>query len=181
MRVAESIRGVHSRVNQPSRAGRKVLIFRLSGQAYGISVLRVREILPMPLLEHAPGLPPVLAGFVNLGGEAIPVVNLARLFAVAEQSTTRYTPLVILHYGDGALALLVDSVQGVVRLHDEELVPFSDNLCLNSCAEGLATVGEISFVLLADDRLLREQEQRRIEELAAIEQARLDGLRETSS
>jgi chemotaxis signal transduction protein len=88
---------------------------------------------------------------------------------------------VILHYDDGALALLVDSVQGVVRLHDEELVPFSDNLCLNSCAEGLATVGETSFVLLADDRLLREQEQRRVEELAAIEQARLDGLRETSS
>ncbi|HEY5313668.1 MAG TPA: chemotaxis protein CheW [Pirellulales bacterium] len=163
-------------MGESPRAGRKVLLFQLSGQAYGLPVDRVREILPMPLLERAPGLPPVLAGFVNLGGTAIPVVNLARLFAVAEQAPGRYTPLVILHYGDRALGLLVDSVCGVVRVPDEAIVPFSDNLCLNSCAEGLAAVGETSFVLLADDRLLREQEHRRIEELAAIEQSRLDAL-----
>lgn len=175
MRV-ESVRGGSGSVNGSPRGGRKVLVFQLGGQAYGIAVDAVREILPMPLLAHAPGLPPVLAGFVNLGGVAVPVVSLARLFGVVQQNPGRYTPLVILHCRGLALALLVDAVQGVVRVHAEAVVPLSDTLCLNSCAEGLATAGETSFVLLNTDRLLREQEQRRIDELAAIEQTRLDEL-----
>ena len=178
MRVAESVRGVSGSAKQSARPGRKVLTFQLSGQAYGIPLDRVREIIPLPLLSRPPGLPPVLAGFVNLGGTAIPVVKLARLFGVAESAPRRYTPLVVLCCCNLTLALLVDSVQGVIQVDDESIVSFSDNLWLNSCAEGLATVGDTSFVLLADGRLLREQERRRVDELAAIEQVRLDGLLE---
>jgi purine-binding chemotaxis protein CheW len=179
MRVVEHVPDGFGQVKRPAASGRRVLLFQVSGQTYGISLDRVREVLPLPLLTQAPGLPPVLAGFINLGGAAVPVVNLARLFGVAEQPLARYTPLVILHSGNLSLALLVDSVQRVIRVDDKAIVPFSDNLCLNSCAEGLATVGESSFVLLDEERLLREQEHRCLDELAVIEQARLDGLRAT--
>lgn len=175
MSVAEPAQGGIGRESRP-RALRTALVFRLSGQAYGIPLRRVKEILPMPLLAQAPGQPGILAGFLNLRGSAVPVVKLARLFGLAELPIGRYTPLIVLRLGASALAMIVDSVDGVVRFGEEMIVPISDNVCVNNCAQALVNLGERSFVLLADDRLLRQQELCCIEELTAIEQARLHEL-----
>lgn len=158
-------------------SARKVLVFQLAGQAYGLPLEAVREILPLSLLSQPPCLPPVLAGFLNLGGVAMPVLRLARLFRLAEESPRFYTPLLILRCEDLPLAVLVDAVQDVVCLDESQVTPFHEN----DCAEGLATVGTTNLVLLSDQRLLREQEQRRFRELAALEQSRLDDLQEVAS
>ncbi len=70
----------------------------------------VREILPLPRLWRPPGAPGALAGFLNLAGHAVPVVDLAILFGLGQPVTGRqalYRHLVLLQ-GDHPLALLVD-------------------------------------------------------------------------
>lgn len=159
-------------------AMRKILIFRLGGQSYGIRLDAIQEILLMPWLARPPGMPEMLAGVLDLRGRAVPVVRLAVLFGMNEESWTLYTPLVLLRAADLPLGIVVDAVENVVTLDDSSIAPLGENFCVNDCAEGLAMVGQRTVVLLCSQRLLREQELLRIRELAAAEQARLERLQE---
>lgn len=163
------------------RSVRKVVIFFVADQAYGIPLDAVLEILPMATLSRPPGLPGVVAGFLNLEGVAIPVVCLARLFGLAEGERGLYTPLVIMRSGEQTLALLVDTVQEIITVDESATLRLRENFCFNACALGLATVGETNVVLLSCERLLSEQELRRINELTAIERSRLSSFQEEPS
>ncbi len=181
MGVTETERAVHSTTGEPLRAVRKVVVFRIADQAYGISLDAVLEILPMATLTRPPGLPSVLSGFLNLSGTAVPVVSLARLFALAASAPGMYTPLLLVRCAGQTLALLVDAVQGIASVDESATLPLQENFCFNDCAEGVVTVGETNVVLLSYERLVCEQEDRRISELTAIEQSRLASFREEQS
>lgn len=181
MGVVEIERASRSETDHRSQSVRKVLIFHLANQAYAIPVDAVLEILPMAWLAQPPGLPPVLAGFLNLEGVVVPVVRLTRLFGLTDRTSELYTPLLIVRSGGQTLALLVDAVKEVVAIDESATVPLRENFCFNDSAESLAVVGGANIVLLSCQRLLREQEQRRVSELAAIEQSRLDSFQEEPS
>jgi purine-binding chemotaxis protein CheW len=155
----------------------KVLIFGLGDQDYGIELEAVSEILPMPTLSRPPGVPPILAGFLDLGGVAVAALRLGILFGYSPREPELYTPLILLRSPGPPLALLVDAVKGIASIDTLSVVPFFEN----DCADGLVTVADRSVIVLSSHRLLREQEQRRISELAAVEQARLDVFREVAS
>ncbi|HEX4144308.1 MAG TPA: chemotaxis protein CheW [Pirellulales bacterium] len=181
MGVAETERNTRGESDARSRAAEKVIIFHLADQAYAIPLDAVLEILPMARLAHPPGLPAVLAGFLNLGGTAVPVVKLARLFGLAEQAPGLYTPLLVVRLDGQTLALLVDAVDGIAPIDESTTLTLRENLCFNDCAESLATVGDTNVILLSNQRLFHEQEQRRIGELVAIEQSRLASFQEEQS
>jgi purine-binding chemotaxis protein CheW len=181
MGVAEMERAASIETGKPSQVVRKVVVFRVADQTYGISLDAVLEILPMAALTRPPGLPSVLCGFLNLGGTAVPVVNLAGLFDLAASAPGMYTPLLLLRCAGQTLALLADSVQGIASIDRSATLPLQENVCFNDCAEGLVTAGETNIVLLSCQRLLHEEERRRIGELTAIEQTRLAGFQEDPS
>jgi purine-binding chemotaxis protein CheW len=160
---------------------RRVLLFDLSGQAYAISVLAIREIVPLAMLSQPPGLPPLIAGFLNLGGTSVAVVRTARLFGLPERETGLYTPLLILRDTQLPLALLVDHVSGIVSVADADVVPIRDHDSFNACAEGMISLGGQHAVLLSPERVLLEEERHRIRELAAAQQARLDEIEGAAS
>jgi purine-binding chemotaxis protein CheW len=157
-------------------AAKRAVVFRVADQAYALPLHFVREILPMAWLSRPPGLPPVLAGFLNLRGTAVPVVRLAYLLGLVEPPPGLYTPLIHVRCHDTPLLLLVDAVVGIFPFDESEVVPLHQNRCFNNCAVGLMTCGQTTVVLLSEERLLREEERIRLGELAAIEQSRLSKL-----
>jgi chemotaxis signal transduction protein len=76
-----------ARPGAPRRATRQILELELAGQLYGIPLREVQEIVPMAQLSGPPDLPAILAGFLNLEGEAIPVVRLDRMLRLPGQPT----------------------------------------------------------------------------------------------
>jgi purine-binding chemotaxis protein CheW len=157
-------------------AAKLTVAFQVADQAYGLPVHFVREILPMAWLSRPPGLPPVLAGFLNLRGTAVPVVRLAYLLGLTDRPPGLYTPLIHVRCLGTSMALLVDAVIGILRVDESVVVPLQQNSSFNNCAVGLATSGGTNVVLLSEERLLSEEERIRLGELAAIEQARLSKL-----
>ena len=152
---------------------RRVLLFRIATQGYALPVSALSEIVPMAQLVKTPSTPQLIAGLLQLGGRAIPVLRLARLFGLEEQSPSLYTPLLVLRRENPPLALLVDCVSGIVNIEEAALVPLREGFCFNDCATGLLSHNGEHMVLLDDRRLLSEQEERCAVELAAIEQFRL--------
>lgn len=158
----------------------EVLVFELDGSSFAIPLAAVREILPLPLLSNPPGLPSLLAGFLNLGGQAIPVLNLKRLFGGPDSGSGPYSHIVVLRETSASLGLLVDRSAGTVALSPESLMPVSHGQSLNDCVEAGARIGNQTAHVLSVERLLLKQEQARVAELQAMEQERLRRLAEPS-
>ncbi len=150
------------------------MVFTLAGQPCAIPLESVREVVPMAQLARPPGLPALLEGFLNLRGEAVPVVRLRRLFGLPEASPGLYTPVVILK--EGPLALLVDEVSGILSAPEEARLPVQEGHAFNDCVEAEVVLDGRTVHLLSKDRLLLEQERRRIAELQVTAQRRLSEL-----
>lgn len=157
-----------------------VLVFELNGSPFAIPLDAVREILPLPLLSIPPSLPSILAGFLNLGGQAIPVLNLKRLFDMPDSGSGPYSHVVVLKQTNVSLGLLVDRSAGTAAVPPESLVPVADGHSLNDCVEADARIGNQTAHVLSVERLLLKQEQARVAELQAMEQERLERLAEPS-
>jgi purine-binding chemotaxis protein CheW len=155
---------------------RSLLLFHLGGQAYGLPLREVEEILPLATLSCPPNLPSILAGFLNLGGTAVPVLRLDRLFELPAVSPARYTPLVLLRNADYRLALLVDEVSRILTVAENALVPIGAQQSFNDCVEAVATVDDHVVLLLSAQRILLEKEQQCLAEFQDREQARLRAL-----
>jgi purine-binding chemotaxis protein CheW len=154
------------------------MVFHLAEQAYALPLRAVQEVVPLASLSQPPGLPSVLAGFLNLGGTAVAVVRLDRLFGLPDQPVGLYTPLLILRQVDPPIALLVDRVSEILTIPQEAILPLRENHSFNDCAEGVATVGARVILLLSAQRILLDKEQQCLAEFQDREQARLRELEE---
>ncbi len=166
---------------EPLRSRRLFLSFRLSGCLCALPLKAIREVVALPLLSRPPGRPSLLEGFLNLGGSAVPVLRLDRLFNLPELIPSLYTPLLILRQPEDRLALLVESVQGILSLTLEDVRPVRGGDSFNDCLEGEITVGDQVVHLLSSERLLLEKERQCLAELQAVEQERLRSLEEVRS
>jgi purine-binding chemotaxis protein CheW len=129
--------------------------------------------VPLAELSRPPGLPQLLAGFLNRAGVAVAVLRLDRLFGLSEIIPGLHTPLLILRSADPPLALLVERVSRIARLPDDAVLPVPAGESFNDCAEGVATLNGQLVVLLSAERLLLEKESQCLAELQDAEQARL--------
>ncbi len=167
----ESVRAIPAQSVRERR--RSLLVFSLAGQAYGLPLRDVQEVLPMARLTRPPDLPAVLAGFLNLRGTAVPVLRLGRLFGLPEQPSGLYTPLIVLRSPDTPLVLLADQLSGIVAVSDAAVVAVPEDHSFNDCVVGMATVDGRVVLLLSPARLLLDKEQQCLAELQDREQARL--------
>ncbi|PWC28411.1 chemotaxis protein CheW [Teichococcus aestuarii] len=153
------------------------VVMRLGSRRCALPCAAVREVLPLPRLWRPPGLPRPLAGFMNLAGEAVPVLDLPRLFGLAASGDAEdalYRHL-LLTGGEGKplLALLVDRVLDMRRIPPERLRPVPPEATLNGCATAEIETPEGFIHLLAPDRILLAQEAATLATLREGAQSRL--------
>jgi purine-binding chemotaxis protein CheW len=160
-------------VREDAQTGRCLLIFQIAGHECAIPCDRVQEVVSMAATVRSPGQPSTIEGFLNLRGEAIPVVMLRRLFAVPEIEPGIHTPVIIARLGDALTGLLVDRVNEVAMVDSEGIRPLAENHSLNECANEYVMFAGRRVVLLDCDRLLLKEEKTRITEIQAAMQIRL--------
>ncbi|TXM91155.1 chemotaxis protein CheW [Methylobacterium sp. WL116] len=67
---------------QPETASLSYLLLDVAGTPCALPRSAAGEVLPLPVLFRPPACGGWLAGFLNLGGEPVPVVDLARLLGL---------------------------------------------------------------------------------------------------
>lgn len=105
----------------------KYLTVVLENEAYGIGVLKVREIIRMQKITPVPQMPTFVKGVINLRGRVIPVVDLRVKFGVKAEFAER-TCIVVVQVKlptdqTVQMGLIVDSVEEVVTLQAGEIEP----------------------------------------------------------
>ena len=97
------------------------LRLRCAGQAYGLELLKVQEVvLPTPLLPLR-GTPPAMLGIMNLRGQVVPVLDLGLHLGQAPQPATAATRYVVLEEKGETLGLRVSAVEDVVNLTEQQI------------------------------------------------------------
>jgi len=123
-------------------------------EVYGINVFKVREVMRVPEITQAPGMPKAVEGVVSLRGAMVPVINLAKFCEV--NSAGEPGILMVTEYNDSAQGFLVDSVDVIHRLSWDEV----------KAPPSMVNGGEGGFVTavteLSDDRLVMIMDVERI-------------------
>ena len=105
----------------------KYLTVVLENEAYGIGVLKVREIIRLQKITPVPQMPPFVMGVINLRGRVIPVVDLRVKFGVkaefAERTCIVVVQVKLQNEQTVQMGLIVDSVEEVVTLQAGEIEP----------------------------------------------------------
>ena len=98
----------------------KYLTFALAGEEYGISILKIKEIIGMMPITTVPQTPEFVKGVINLRGKVIPVVDLRLRFGMERIKYTERTCIVVVEISGEAgtvmIGIVVDSVSEVLNI-----------------------------------------------------------------
>ncbi|HTO03861.1 MAG TPA: chemotaxis protein CheW [Opitutus sp.] len=155
-----------------SKLAGKYLTVVLDNEAYGIAVLKVREIIRMQKITPVPQMPAFVKGVINLRGRVIPVVDLRVKFGLQAEFAER-TCIVVVQVKLPTeqivqMGLIVDSVEEVVTLTNEEIEPTPDfgTKIDTSYLLGMAKVKGQVKTLLDIDRVVAPETVRAIAQAA---------------
>lgn len=113
----------------PEPAGRQqFLTFGLNDEVYGIGILHIHEIIEYGNLTVVPLMPDFISGVINLRGNVVPVINLARRFDQQPREINKRSSIIIVEIeaSDDSFAeagIIVDNVNEVIDLGTDEIAP----------------------------------------------------------
>ena len=95
---------------------RQLVVFDLGGEAYGVNIETVREIIRMQTITAVPDTPDFIEGIINLRGSVNPVVDLRKRFNLNVREETSETRIVVVDIGGEDIGVVVDAVNDVLRV-----------------------------------------------------------------
>ena len=142
----------------------KYLTFALAGEEYGISILKIKEIIGMMPITTIPQTPQFVKGVINLRGKVIPVVDLRLRFGMERINYTERTCIIVVEISGGSgtvmIGIVVDSVSEVLNIKggDIEETPTFGTKLETDYILGMAKAQGGVKILLDIDRVLSRDE-----------------------
>ncbi|MGD8117790.1 chemotaxis protein CheV [Vibrio sp. Hep-1b-8] len=105
----------------------ELLTFRLMGrQRYGINVFKVKEVLQCPKLTSMPNLHPLVKGVAHIRGHTVSVIDLSLAIGGRPTMDVEKAFVVIAEFNRTIQAFLVTSVERIINMHWEAILPPPD-------------------------------------------------------
>ncbi len=105
----------------------KYMTFKLADEAYGLAILKVREIIGLMEITRVPRTPEFIRGVINLRGRVIPVVDLRLKFGMPRTEASDQTVIIVVQYAsagrDVTMGILVDQVLEVLSIESAQIEP----------------------------------------------------------
>ena len=162
--MAEAGKEMEKGFKDPKDREGKYLTFCLAGEEYGISILKVKEIIGMMPITTVPRTPGFIKGVINLRGKVIPVVDLRLKFELETADYTERTCIIVVEIANGRgasqMGIVVDAVSEVLNIKAAELeeTPAFGTKLDTDYILGLAKAGGGVKIVLDIDRVLISEE-----------------------
>lgn len=102
----------------------ELLMFKLRrGQLFAINVFKVQEVQMMPKLTLIPQRHPVVCGVTHVRGQTIPVIDLSKAIGMKPLDNPEDCNIIIAEYNMTVQAFMVKSVDRIVNMNWEEIMP----------------------------------------------------------
>lgn len=97
------------------------VIFRIGTEEYGINIQKVTTIERLLNITRVPHVSEMVKGVVNLRGEIIPVIELARRLKLEPSPETEDTRIIFFKIDDLSVGFIVDEVIEVLNISDDQI------------------------------------------------------------
>lgn len=132
------------------------LTFRLCGQDYGVTILKIQEIKGWDKVTPIPNSPAYVKGVLNLRGVIVPVIDLRLRFGMPEAERDIFTVIIVANVNGRLAGIVVDAVSDVINVSTGQLcdAPEYEGQQNREFVKGLAQVDGKLLVMLDIDRLV---------------------------
>lgn len=101
----------------------KFVVLTLEKQPYALLLSAVERAVRAVEITPLPKAPEIVLGIINLAGRIIPVVNIRKRFRLPEREMALSDHLIIAHTSRRSVALMADSVTGVIERPENQVIP----------------------------------------------------------
>jgi purine-binding chemotaxis protein CheW len=98
------------------------------------------EIIMMHQLTFVPRAPRFIEGVINLRGTILPAINLRKMMGLPNEEPTAQSRIIVAHYEEVVVGLIVDGITYVISLTDEQLQ--NQSLSRGNGAELISTISK---------------------------------------
>lgn len=95
-------------------------IFSLCDRSYGINLIHVEEIFPLPEITPIPEASQGLIGVIDLRGEILPILDLSASLGARSPDYHSTDSLVVLNQAPGRVGIVVNQVHEIKEFSSEE-------------------------------------------------------------
>ena len=99
----------------------KHVIFKVGGQSYGLSILKVMGIERQMSIIGVPNRPSCIMGIINLRGNIIPVYDLKDRFELDDDDEDEDSSIIITSTNGITMAFKVDSVDEIIDIPESRM------------------------------------------------------------
>ncbi len=124
--MSELLRRIDARTKLVGANKLEILLFTLGTdtetgrkETFGINVFKVREVMRIPKITHAPEMPSAVEGMVSLRGHLVPVVDLAKYIGI--RTDTPPAIMIVTEYNGQTQGFLVGEVDTILRIDWSEM------------------------------------------------------------
>lgn len=142
----------------------QLLVFTVDDGRYALPVETADRAVRAVEIMSLPKAPEIVLGLINVRGQIVPVVNLRRRFRLPERDLELSDQLIIARTSTRTVALVVDSVTGVIKVSEGQIVEAGAILPGLEYVDGVAKLPD-GLILIHDlDRFLSLEEEKALDE-----------------
>lgn len=136
-----------------------LVVFTLDGQRYALPLPSVERVARMVAVTMLPKAPDIVLGVVNIKGRVTPVINMRRRFHLPEREIALTDQLIVAHTMRRPVALVADSVLGVIACPAQSLVAAEEVLPDTEYLEGVVKLKDGLILIHNLDKFLSLEEE----------------------
>jgi purine-binding chemotaxis protein CheW len=145
------------------KQGLQLCLFTLDERRYALTLSCVERVVFVVDITPLPKAPRVVLGVVNVKGDIVPVYDLRRRFRLPEREIHLTDQLMIAKTSRQTVALLVDSVGGVIEVAEEEIAAAREIIPEIEYVQGVVKLQD-GLALIHDlDQFLSAEEERTLD------------------
>jgi purine-binding chemotaxis protein CheW len=144
----------------------QLVVFTIGDEEFGVDISQVREIVRLVPITYLPKSPVFIEGVVNLRGQVLAVIDLAKRLGLAAQPRGDATRIIVVEVGDNSFGMIVSAVSEVLRLSSgsiDEVPSLVDTEVPEHYIKGVGKLKDRLLVLLDLNRILTAEEFQHVE------------------
>ncbi len=126
----------------------QLVVFKICDEEFAVNIQEVREIVRLIPITPIPRAPDFIEGVVNLRGQVLIVMDLAKRLGLKAGGHSEKTRIVVVEAAETSIGMLVDDVTEVLRLATDKIVKTPELIDADITKKYITGIGKLKDRLL---------------------------------
>ena len=140
------------------KTDRRFSVFELSGVIFGIEILIVKEIIPIPNITHIPNVEPYILGVFNIRSIITTLIDIRYILGLKIFSIQNDNMILLIENGSARFGILIDKVLDIINIQESVIKPVHENIAVQNLQyiSGIYENKNLGNIYLIDIQKIKE-------------------------